>query len=131
VNGILHGYEIKSDRDTLRRLPAQAAMYSRVLDCATLVVGEKHLEEAKLMVPKWWDITVNPSRESRSLVELLWLSEVMAILEERGLTTGVRGKARAAVWDRVCEHPTLDEVAESVRLALKARKAPGGPSEHK
>ena len=39
VNGVLHGYEIKSDCDTLRRLPNQVVAYGKVLDRATLVVG--------------------------------------------------------------------------------------------
>ncbi len=140
VNGSLHGYEIKSDRDTLRRLPAQVEMYGRVLDRVTLVVGEKHLIAATKLVPKWWGVTVaaqrrdqpvlravrkgrkNPSRNPRALAELLWLSEAMALLEARGLAVGVRGKPRAAVWDRVCEHLSLDEVAAAVRAALKTRK---------
>ena len=32
VSGVLHGYEIKSNRDRLTRLASQAATYSRVLD---------------------------------------------------------------------------------------------------
>jgi hypothetical protein len=32
VNGLLHGYEIKSDRDSLRRLAKQVDVYSAVLD---------------------------------------------------------------------------------------------------
>ena len=43
VNGMLHGYEIKSDRDNLRRFSGQVDFYGKVLDRATLVVGEKTL----------------------------------------------------------------------------------------
>ena len=43
VNGYLHGFEIKSDSDTLDRLPSQVTIYNAVLDRATLVVGEKHI----------------------------------------------------------------------------------------
>src|SRR6266478_524890 len=39
VNGLLCGYEIKSDRDTLRRLSTQIDVYGKVLDRAILVVG--------------------------------------------------------------------------------------------
>ena len=46
VNGLLHGYEIKSDRDSLRRLSGQVELYGKVFDRATLVVGERHLAEA-------------------------------------------------------------------------------------
>ena len=56
VNGIIHGYEIKSDRDTLRRLPLQIDIYNAVLDRVTLVVGEKHLKKASNAIPEWWGI---------------------------------------------------------------------------
>ena len=46
VNSFLHGYEIKSDRDSLRRLDNQIELYSKVLDRATIVVGKRHLSEA-------------------------------------------------------------------------------------
>ena len=32
INGELSGFELKSDRDTLERLPNQADLYSRVFD---------------------------------------------------------------------------------------------------
>jgi len=56
VNGLLHGYEIKSDRDTLRRLGVQVKVYGKVFDQATLVVGDRHLAEALNIVPAWWGV---------------------------------------------------------------------------
>jgi len=142
VNGLLHGYEIKSDCDSLRRLVAQEELYSRVLDRATLVVGERHLPEALEMVPTWWEIlriepvsglprfkTVrqgrrNPGQDPRSLVELLWLEDAVALLEQRNATRGIKGKPRRVVWDRVCEHFDIDEIGTAVRTHLKARVTP-------
>lgn len=43
VNGSLNGYEIKSDMDTLQRLPIQKEYYSQVFDNMVIVIGEKHL----------------------------------------------------------------------------------------
>ena len=141
VNGVLHGYEIKSSRDTLRRLRSQVAIYGRVLDRATLVVGARHLRQAVSMLPEWWGVLVaspgsagielvtvrdehdNPGRQARSLVELLWLEEATALLAERGDLRGARGKPRRVVWQRVCERYTLDEIAAVVRERLKARVA--------
>lgn len=138
VNGLLHGYEIKSDRDSLRRLAAQVDLYGRVLDRATLVVGASHAEDAIALVPDWWEVLVvedhagepglvrrregraNPTRDARALVELLWLDEAVALLECRELARGVRGKPRRIVWDRVCEHLSTDEIAAAVRGRLKA-----------
>lgn len=139
VNGLLHGYEIKSDRDNLRRLSTQVNLYGKVFDRATLVVGERHLAEALDNVPEWWGVLVarrsakglqlktmrspysNPKKDPRALVELLWLDDALAMLEERDASRGYRGKARWIVWDRVCELFTLNEIAKAVRAQLKAR----------
>lgn len=50
------GFEIKSDVDSLRRLPRQAAVYGPVLERATLVVGNRHAAAAEAMVPPWWGV---------------------------------------------------------------------------
>lgn len=139
VNGLLHGIEIKSDRDSLRRLAGQTDLYSKVLDKVTLVVGERHLAEAQEIIPYWWGIHLveatavgpqftivrrahrNSRLEPRLLVELLWLDEAMALLELRDAVRGMKGKPRAAVWDRVCEHFCAQEIAAAVRDRLKAR----------
>jgi hypothetical protein len=141
VNGSLHGYEIKSDRDSLRRLAGQVALYGRVLDRATLVVGTRHVEDADEVIPEWWEILIadvsagavrfrrrrrgrrNPARDCRALVELLWLSDALELLAAREAIRGYRGKPRRAVWDRVCELYSVDEVADAVRKQLKARSA--------
>ncbi len=47
VNSYLHGYEIKSDADTLERLPSQISVYSAVLDRVTLVVGKTHISQSR------------------------------------------------------------------------------------
>ena len=139
VNGTLHGYEIKSDRDSLNRLCGQIGLYGKVLEYATLVVGEKHIVDAFNMVPNWWSIlrmfadTETPSfytlrpgiknqnRDARSLVELLWLEDAIELLETRNATKGVRSKPRRFVWDRVCEKFSVDEIAAVVRAKLKLR----------
>src|SRR5260221_341269 len=56
VNGLLHGYEIKSDSDTLDRLPSQADAYASIFDRVTLVVGSKHTGQATAIIPDWWGL---------------------------------------------------------------------------
>ena len=141
VNGAIHGYEIKSDRDTLRRLAAQAERYNRVFDRVTLVVGPRHFDEAAAIIPLWWEIQLvelvagtvrlrrrrtgrkNLVRDARTLVELLWLDDAIALIQARGGARGYRSRPRRAVWDRVCELYTLEEIASVVRNQLKARSA--------
>ena len=139
VDGTIHGYEIKSDRDSLRRLAAQSALYSRVLDRCTLVLGARHIDEALGVVPDWWAVmcfeaagtgirfkTVrrgrrNPGRDTRALVELLWLDEALALLERHNAARGVKGKPRRFVWDRVCGTIKADEIAAAVCESLRFR----------
>lgn len=139
VNGQLHGYEIKSDRDSLRRLYSQVELYGKVFDRATLVVGERHLTAGFENVPDWWGVILayrsaiglevktmrsplpNPRRDARALVELLWLDNALALLDKRDAARGFRGKARWIVWDRVCEVCDINEIARAVRTQLKAR----------
>lgn len=139
VNGHLHGFEIKSDRDSLKRLGAQAEIYSKVFDRMTIVAGERHLDGVLECLPPWWGVLQvvqwasgvrfkshrkgrrNPNRDSRTLVELLWLEDAITFLEQRDSVRGVRGKPRRVVWDKVCDCYTLDEIAENVRERLKAR----------
>jgi len=143
VNGLLHGYEIKSDRDSLRRLSRQVDFYGKVLDRATLVAGLRHLDSASRLVPRWWEIKSaqqtpkgivikqrrrgrkNPSRDPRSLVELIWLEDALQLLHAKNSLRGYKGKPRRIVWDRLCELYELDEIAMAVRERLKARAIEG------
>ena len=102
VNGIMHGYEIKSDRDTLHRLPNQMNEYNKVFDKITLVVGISHLHEAINLIPDWWGLKlakINPNNEvifynireaenNRiqnviSVARLLWREEALQILDRK------------------------------------------------
>lgn len=139
VSGVLHGYEIKSNRDRLTRLASQAATYSRVLDRVTLVVCPEHVEAALQLVPKWWGLLLvrgslqavsldpirpaakNPDQDPRALVELLWRDEALELLAHHNATAGVRSKRRPAVWDRVCEVLDVAEIRSAVRHRLKTR----------
>ena len=141
VDAQMHGYEIKSDRDNLSRLDNQAEVYAKVFDRITLVVGDKHVERASDAVPAWWGILhvtrstrgltfrtarraeKNPQRDPRSLVELLWRDDAIRLLEKGAVVRGVRSKPRRVVWDRVCDHFSIDEIAAAVRVKLKARAA--------
>ncbi len=54
-NGV-HGFEIKSDLDTLRRLPSQIASYSKVFNTVSIICDERHLEKVKAQTPGWFGL---------------------------------------------------------------------------
>lgn len=139
VNGSLSGYELKSDVDTLRRLPAQVQAYSQVMDRLTLVVGERHAPDAMELIPKWWGVMVvrslpvpvlEPEREAGwndrvvafSLAQLLWREEVLDELTARGLDRGLRSRPRRDLWERLATVLPLDELKAVVRDRLRSRE---------
>jgi hypothetical protein len=139
VNGEFWGYEIKSDRDTLRRLPLQVEVYSRVLDRAALVVTARHQAHVVDLLPDWWAIYAaregpggvelvldrpggrNLDVDPFQLVQLLWRGEVLDELALRGLDRGVRSKPRRVVWERLAESLELVDLQMVVRSRLKTR----------
>lgn len=141
VNGFLHGFEIKSERDTLQRLPAQVAIYSSTLDRVTLVCAASHVADAESIVPNWWGIKVatsgprgaihfreqrrpklNPNIDAAALALVLWNAEAIALLEAKGLGRGAKGKSREALALRIAEQVPLNELRDYVRETLKKRK---------
>ncbi len=141
LNGRLHGFEIKSDRDTLKRLPGQAAIFNSVLDRITLVVTHRYAYEAMRIVPDWWGIKLaekgprgaihfvslrrprnNPSPDIAAVAKLLWRDEALSLLEEIGAAKGVRSKPRAVLYARLIEVADPDFVHSRVLRQLKDRK---------
>jgi hypothetical protein len=139
VNGELHGFELKSNRDTLARLPEQIETYGRVFDRVTLVVGENHLRRAVEMIPDWWGIRVarpecdrvrfcdlrialrNPSVDAKCVAMLLWRCEALDFLEELGQAKGFRSKCRAEIYDALVGCTDFDGLRAKVRTFLRQR----------
>jgi hypothetical protein len=140
INGSLHGYEIKSECDTLERLPDQRYVYGRTLDFVTIVTSAKHAPKIRESVPRWWGIWAanpstagielrevrrprpNPAVDARAVAELLWRDEALEELESRALAHGLRGKPRRELWARLAAAMPLDELCAIVRDRLKQRQ---------
>lgn len=142
VNGALSGYEIKSERDNLGRLPRQIEHYSKCLDYAWIVTGGRYHERVLGVVPDWWGVlvaegsaeghvnlcTIRPARENPQIdpfhvAQLLWRDEAQRALEERG-STGLSKLRRWDLWDLLVESLALDDLRRLVRDTLKARSGP-------
>ncbi|MBK8088087.1 MAG: sce7726 family protein [Chitinophagaceae bacterium] len=98
LNGKLVGYEIKTENDTLTRLPAQVTAYNEVFDKAYIIISKNHLEKALETIPEWWGIymikvnsdsqyffscvrnaKINRQIKSFSLSQLLWKAEALEV----------------------------------------------------
>lgn len=140
INGSMHGYEIKSDLDTLERLPTQEKAYSRVFDKTTLIVGENHLQHAQKLIPDWWGIKVvtakkdhsiniktvrkdkvNKHIDPQSLVKLLWKDEVVNLLISKGHSPQSLKYPKAKLYEILTNTTGTRELKRIVRETLKHR----------
>ncbi len=139
INGELSGFELKSDRDKLDRLPLQAKVYSKVFDRVTLVVGARHVRKALPLIPEWWSVLIandrlghislsleresnlNSEQDAILVAELLCKEEAIALLAEHELDRGWRAKRIRLLHQRLAENLPFDILKSSVRKALKTR----------
>ena len=119
ISSRIHGFEIKSASDTLDRLQAQAATYSRVLQRVTIVADEVHVPTVRAMVPRWWGMWRVSCEQGR--FQLLWRDEVIALLEQKKVLAGYRSKSRDVLWNRLIENVTLKELCRLVAQQLRSR----------
>jgi len=143
INGSLHAFEIKSDSDSLDRLPSQIEAYRGVFQYVTLVCGRRLLERARWSVPRWWGLQraeyrggqvilsklrspkLNPSQDSLALAKMLWKTEALACLRRFGHRT-VTSKDTAETISRVVANKIPVRVlTNEVRKAIKARGGSG------
>ncbi|WP_298894674.1 sce7726 family protein [uncultured Psychroserpens sp.] len=138
LNGHLHGYEIKSSRDNLIRLPHQIEGYSKVFDYLTVVTENKHHEKILKMLPEWVGLQVcvetsvgfrietirkpyiNKNKEGFFLAKLLWREEIENILKSQEISF----RKKDTVWKLSellgCKIPTR-KLSKIVRETLKKR----------
>jgi len=140
VNGILHGYELKSDHDTLYRLPRQCETYGAIFDRVTLVVGRRLAKRAVEMVPEWWGVELaesdargqvqftkqrhpleNPAPDPLAIAKLLWRDEALSLLIELGQARGVFSKPRSHVYARLADVSDIEFLRYRVRDRLRNR----------
>jgi hypothetical protein len=140
VNGVISGYEIKSQKDTLKRLPAQVRAYGMVFDKMSLVVSEKHHQAALEIIPDWWEVllaepgsrqpkllkvrggTVNRGVKPYAMATLIWRDQSLALLEDRGLAKGLRSASREKLWDALVHNLSLPELQAEARKAVRAQR---------
>jgi len=140
INGHIRGVEIKSEADTLERLPRQVAAYGQVVDRALLIVDPKHVTSAMAIVPDWWGIMVaergttqgvkfrrvRAERANRGidplvLSRLLWRPEVQDILRGLGVPERDLRAPREELYQRLVLLMPLRKLSATIRSALKYR----------
>jgi hypothetical protein len=140
VNGKMHGYELKSDRDNLLRLENQKDAYNLVFDKVTLVVGKNHLVDSIYAIPEWWGITVakinrfneisllniraskpNPDQDIYAMANLLWKNEIVEKLIELGFPRSISRKPKDFVSEQLVNSLQYNRVKSYIRQTLRYR----------
>jgi hypothetical protein len=138
VNGALHGFEIKSDQDTLERLPGQVEIYNRALDTISLVFSGRSASDLEKVIPSWWGMLEaksgpvvhleelrpalrNPLTDAYAIAQLLWRDEALEVLSQLGLQAGCGSKPRNYLWAKLAANLALDDLRDRVRETLRER----------
>lgn len=140
INGAFHGYEIKSDRDTLDRLPDQLAIYSQIFDYITVISGPKHVPQLEEFLPNFCGLMVvekvgkeakieiatppqlSNERNGYMVASLLWKDEAVSLLSSLGVSRGIKTKRKDQLWTILQEMLSIEELGEKVRFILRARQ---------
>ena len=139
INSSFHGYEIKSQADTFRRLESQISYYNRCLEYVTLVISSNHVDKSFSICPDWWGITEvksgeneivfhehrncikNPSIDPNAIVQLLWKEEAANALINVDNGARISGKTRKDLWIALVEQYELDQLCSIVKEKLLTR----------
>lgn len=141
VNGVLHGFELKSDYDSLSRLAEQAKGYGTVCDRVTLVVGERHIRRAVELIPDWWGLILvrrsnnrpvlrnlkysqaNPLIDPFSVARLLRRTEAEALLLKQGRGASDCRTSRRQLCEILAKTVELGILREHVRNCIRERRS--------
>lgn len=133
------GFELKSEADSLARLPRQIHTYGAVAERAVLVVAPRHLQAGLAAAPAWWSVwaaidgidgvklrqvqrgKLNPGINLLAVLSFLPRETILAELQRRGRRelSGLRIDELRAEMYRSVPRAQLLNVARTHMLARK------------
>lgn len=133
----MEAFEIKSDSDSVRRLPQQVAGYDLVSPRSWLAVGSRHHTKAKAMLPDHWGVLVhdgdalhvdreaadNPHLSLPHLIRMVTTRQTLVEAARRAAPLGrpVRTLDVFQLRDHIATHMPRDEVIAEVSAYLAKR----------
>jgi hypothetical protein len=135
ISTTIDGFEIKTERDSLKRLPRQTEAYGRVFDRCHAVLAYRHVDLALEILPPWWGVLAidsdlnfvtlrvaepNANVDPQTLVRLLWRDEAYAALTQLGTPPDIRS-GRFRLWQLLLALLDVEGIKRVVRDALLKR----------
>lgn len=140
LNGFIHGYEIKSSKDTLTRLPSQLAEYRKSLEKISIVAAPNHMAELLLNTPVWCGLIltekgprggihfsnirspqINPDIEPISLAHLLWRDEAIDLLIHLGADKKLLNGSKLTLYRHLSELISIRELSAWIKKMFMER----------
>lgn len=139
VNGIMHGYEIKSESDNLSRLPRQVEYYNKLFERMTIVTCSKYLDEILEIIPSWWGVSIvsqkkdrliskrkgrlTSSQDKHLLLKLLWKNDLENLVDHLGLPKKYKRMRKNKLISLFMEEAEVSTIRPFVYSVLKERKS--------
>lgn len=142
INGVIHGFEIKSSLDDLGRLADQLVIYGQSLQKLTMVVARRHIDRVMKMAPPWCGVleivvgqrggltfksirrpSRNPGVDQFVLAHLLWRGEVQGILADHGICGAILRAPRKDLYRRLVGLVSETELTALIKTAMEQRQS--------
>jgi hypothetical protein len=140
LNGWLHGYEIKSSRDTTRRLETQIELYAKCLEKVTVVSAESHIDDVMKMCPEYFGVVevrkgergglnfkiirkeqLNPDVDPYFVAHLLWKEEALKIASDLNIHKASRRLSRQELYRLLSTALPERELYKRIKSSIMAR----------
>lgn len=141
VNGCIHGFEIKSSKDNLSRLPEQLAVYSKTMEKLSIIAAPNHFDAVQQMSPDWCGLILvekgvrggikfktirragkNPSVDLIALSHLLWRKEAIGLLRELGAAEKELQGSRLKLYTQLSELISIKELTSWIKQQFMSRE---------
>jgi hypothetical protein len=141
INGLIHGYEIKSSKDTLKRFETQFDTYRKSLQKITYITAPNHMDALLKVLPEWCGVMLaekgnrgaihfftvrpakcNPEVDTMTLAHLLWKNEAQELLMELGVNKKKLLGNRASLYEQLAQTLQPNQLIHSITEKFISRK---------
>ena len=140
LNGYVHGYEIKSSKDSLTRLPSQFNEYKKSLEKLSIVAAENHMDDLYRFAPSWCGLLLatkgpkggihftnirspklNPNIDTYAFAHLLWRKEAAELLVQLGENPKALNIPKKNMYNKISSLLSSRDLSKKIKELLMQR----------